>query len=187
MKLDLLANHIRIYEDRSSNYDEVFEIASMRIRQRGSAEKQDLASLAFWKRLNCSSRWVTSLLHMSNREVREVTAAAFREREAHARFGVLARQLPGCGNWGPFASTVLCAYDPVNYAVRDRRAIKGLERIGCRIQTGSGEWRRYHDQVLEVRDALRQDSNWEDATARQVDKGLFELGGRERSAPVSAT
>lgn len=177
MDLSLLSRHIRIYEGRSLNYDEVFEITSARIQQRGSAEKQDLASLAFWKRLNCNTGWVANLLHMSNQEVRDVTAAAFRQSEPDDRYRVLARQLPGCGNWGPFASTILCAYDPVNYAVRDRRAIKGMERVGCRIQTGRGEWRRYHDQVLDLRDALRRESGWNDVTARQVDKGLFDLGG----------
>lgn len=177
MNLELLANHIRNYEGRSSNYDEVFEGTSTRIRQHGAAEKQDLACLAFWKRLNCTTGWVTRLLHMSNQKVKAVTATAFRQHEARDRFGILARQLPGCGNWGSFASTILCAHDPVNYAVRDRRALKGLGRIGCPIETGSGEWGRYHTQVLDLRDSLRREPEWQGVTARQVDKGLFELGG----------
>lgn len=177
MDLEMLAQHIRRYEDRSSNYDEVFNITSTRIGQRGAADKHDLAALAFWKRLNCNTRWVTSLLHMSNDDVTDVTATAFRQREPRDRFATLAQGLPGCGNWGPFASTILCAYDPVNYAVRDRRALQGLECLGQSIQTGSGEWRRYHDQVLDLRNSLRRDPAWQDVTARQVDKGLFELGG----------
>lgn len=179
MQLDvqLLAYHIRSYESRSAKYDEIFDSTSNRIREHRSADKQDLAALAFWKRLNCNARWVTSLLNLSDFEVEAVTGEAFQAAQAQDRFSILAARLPGCRNWGPYASTILCAYEPENYAVRDRRAITGLKRLGCPIKTGVGLPVRYHERILQVRDTLRQEADWSNASARQVDKGLFDLGG----------
>lgn len=175
--LERLANHIETYEQRSQTYDELFESTSDRIRRRHQADKRDLAALAFWKHLNCNTVWVGRLLDIADEEVCAATRVAFRAIEPGDRYSVLAERLPGCRNWGPYASTILCAYDPENYAVRDRRALVGLQRLGCGIEAGAGLWRRYHERVLELRDALRAVPGWSDATARHVDKGLFDIGG----------
>jgi hypothetical protein len=170
-----LAECIRAYEARAATYDELFEATSASIRARGRAGKADLAALAFWKRLNCNTKWVASLLQLPESVILDVTGSAFEMPDCRGRFQALER-LPGFRNWGPFASTLLCAYDPQNYAVRDRRTLNGLGRLGVPIADGRGVAVRYHERVEQLRDVLRQQPGWSDVSARQVDKGLFELG-----------
>jgi hypothetical protein len=178
--LDRLAAAIATYDSRSRVYDQLFDRTSDRVRHRGYATKEDLACIAVWKRLNLNTPWANALVGTLDVVLKDVTREAFAADDVTDRFRALAA-LPGCKSWGPFASAILCAADPVGVAVRDRRAMQGLQILGLDMSTGSGLARRYNDRVLELRDQLRR-QHLPRARARDVDKGLFQLGGPQTDA-----
>jgi hypothetical protein len=154
-------------------YDEVFWQISKRLREQGCATKADVAALICWKRSGQGS-WVTDLLKTPEAEVREATKKAFAATNDQQCLDELA-VLPGFGSKFAVALTLLTAYDPENFGVVDRRALKGLERLGCPIKRGRGETLRYLVRVRELRDKIR--TARVDATCRNVDQGLYVIGG----------
>ncbi len=163
------------------HYDDVLKEVSKRLAQSGSAGKLDLAGLAVWKRSAQGSQWIKQLMLLPEREVRSRTAAAFEADSDDARLRLLSR-VPGLASSGPLATALLCAWDPVEYAVMDSRAFRGLRHLGCDFNPslrGRARTVAYLTLTRRLRDGVRAlDSEF---LARDVDCGPYVLG-----APSSA-
>ena len=118
---------------------------------------------------------MTPLLRTPEAEVRAATGSAFGAIGDDARALGALSALPGFKTMAALATVVLSAFDPVELGVMDDRAFTGLEIIGLSIERGWGETVRYLVRLREIRDCLRQ--HRAEVTARDVDKGLFILGG----------
>ncbi len=80
------------------------------------------------------------------------------------------------------ATTLLCAFDPSRYAVMDWRARRGLDHLGLGVgESAPGRTVRYLARVRAMRDDLCSVGSWE-PTARDIDKGLFMIGGSPAAA-----
>lgn len=161
------------YDEQEPYYDEIFHDVSRRLQREREAGKADIAILAFWKRSAQGSKWIGQLLSIPEATVRRTTRASFAETEDAARLAAL--ELPGLRRQEALATTLLCAYDPDNIAVMDRRARTALNQIGLGVPGGRGVTLRYLARVRAIRDDLTADGT--PVSARDVDKGLFVLGG----------
>jgi hypothetical protein len=168
----------------SPAYDEVFIEVSERVCDAGSIGKADIGSLLFWKRLRADTRWVRDLMAMRDVQVRlvttkavaavndaslDVTAAASRGRAALSA-------LPGFARGDALASALLTAAAPERMAVYDRRAQRGLEKLGLSLSAAPGRYGRYM-QIVEDLTANAKHHGY-DWSAREVDLSLYWLGGR---------
>jgi len=75
------------------------------------------------------------------------------------------------------ATTVLACNDPDEFGVLDWRAPKGLKRIERPIERGRGETLQFLVRVRELRDLVRGFRS--NVTARNIDQGLWFIGGRQ--------
>lgn len=160
-------------DDYDLRYDQVFDETGARLRERGEAGLADVCVLVAWKRAT-QGAWMKDLLVTPDAEVRARTHDAFAATGDQERLDALA-PLPGFGNKYALATVVLCAHDPVNYGVLDRRAIEGLRRLGRPVAGGRGITLRYLDRVREIRDLARVGRPG--LTARNIDQGLWVIGG----------
>ncbi len=163
--------------DTGSHYDDVFWEVSVRVRESGSAGKLDVAALAVWKRSAQGSRWIKMLMLLPERDVRRHTAAAFAAGTDDARLRLLS-PVPGLTSSGPLATALLCAHDPVEFAVMDRRSLKGLRLLGCELSAalrGRARTVAYFALARDLRQGVRRLGG--EFTARDVDRGLYILGG----------
>jgi hypothetical protein len=159
----------------SPYYDEVFWDVSARVCEQGEAGKLDLAALICWKR-SAQGHWVSDLLELPDAEVRKRTHAALgAQLTDQQRLDALA-PLPGFKSKYAIASAVLACHDPDEFGVLDWRALTGLERIKRPIERGRGETLRYFDRLRELRDLVRNVRP--KATARNIDQGLWRIGGQ---------
>ncbi len=161
----------------------MLEQVARRIRESGSVGKLDIGALVFWKRLNASTKWVRRLMDTSDEEVRRITrdvvvaandlTGTVSDAAAEARR--LLSPLPGFARGDAVASAVIYAAAPDRMAVYDRRAQRGLERLGLILTTKPGRYGRYMELVETVRTAVTEQSgiSW---TARHVDLAFFQLG-----------
>lgn len=170
---ELSAAHAE-YERLNPHYDELFTWVQERVSSQGAAGKPELAALAFWKRLNCNTRWVEQLLSKTEAEVSALTRGAVEAaREPGSDpLGALDR-LPGVGGTYAFASALLCAIDADHWPVYDRRAGRAIQTLLGRPLTshGAGRYREYVELVRSLRD-----DHPELRTARDIDKALFIIG-----------
>ena len=169
--LDRLLTAIDAYDLR---YDQVFEETGARLRVRGEAGLADICVLIAWKRATWGA-WIKDFLVTPDAEVRRRTHDAFAASGDQESLDALA-PLPGFGGKYAMATVVLCAHDPVHYGVVDRRSLKGLKLLECPVAGGRGITLRYLDRVRELRDLAR--AQRPELTARNVDQGLWVLGGR---------
>jgi len=153
-------------------YDEIFREVHDRIASNGDAGKIDIAAIAVWKR-SAQGAWTGPLLGRPEAEVRAATSQAFSAEDDRAALGSLA-VLPGYERQEALPTALLCAYDPVRYAVMDRRALAALASLGLGVGRTRGMTLRYLAQVRELRDQLADVRPG--TTARDVDKGLFMVG-----------
>lgn len=169
----------------SSHYDEVLHQVTERIAESGSVGKLDIAALTTWKRLNASTTWVKDLMALPDSAVREQTKSAVniaRQTPDVVEAADLARRelggLPGCGSAsGAMPSAILTAAVPDRFAIYDRRAHAGMNRLGILLQNKNfGLYARYMGQVEGLRAELQ--AHGLDWTARDVDLALYQLGGR---------
>jgi hypothetical protein len=113
--------------------------------------------------------------------VENVTRSAFQDGASDEERLSALSQLPGFYTWkgregGAIPSTLLCCWDPENYAVTDVRVREELARLGS-LATGV---REYFEEARAIRDRARELRFKLDATARDVDKGLFTLAGDKK-------
>lgn len=169
---------ISSYDQRFPHYDKIFNDTGRRLRQQGFATKDDIAVLGFWKAINLATRWATDFLNTDPQSIRDATQASFgREISDRDRLTAL-EQLPGFRSWkgsdaGAIPSTLLCCWNPQEYAVTDIRAREGLlSLVGYRVKDVLDYWLA----VRLIRDAAnrRQPSL---TSARDIDKALFVLAG----------
>lgn len=170
---DELLTAVDQYDRDDPYYDEVFDDTSRRIRERGEASKADIAVITFWKR-SAQGAWTGKLLALPDERVREVTRGAFAAEGDAAKLRGLA-SLPGFKRQNAIPTALLCAYDPVEFAVMDRRAHNALGRWALGVGGHRGMTLRYLQRVRAIRERLRPERKG--ITARDVDKGLFVLGG----------
>ncbi|QNG38944.1 hypothetical protein F1C76_02060 [Geodermatophilaceae bacterium NBWT11] len=171
-------------------YDEVLREVEGRIADNGSAGKADIGALVFWKRIQANAKWVLDLHRVSDEEVRRVTGRAVRavrakgaivpERAEAARTELQA--LPGFRSRASYsvASALLVAASPDTMAVYDKRARIGLTALGVAFQPEYG-----YGAYMTLIESMRHDVNTAQGlswTARDVDLGLFLLGGEPRAA-----
>lgn len=171
---DLLAAFKR-YETDHPHYDEVLDETGARIREAGEASKADIGVLVFWKRSG-QGNWTAKLLDVPDERVRSVTRAAFAARDDEARLATLS-ELPGFKQQEAIATTVLCAYDPIRYAVMDWRVLKALDDWGLGVGQHRGKTLRYLARVRAIRDDISS-AGYGEFTARDMDKGLWMLNKR---------
>lgn len=162
------------YEKDHPYYDEVFAEAGDRIRREGEASKADIAVITVWKR-SAQGAWTGNLLALPDNQVRGTTRGAFGSEGDLAKLDALS-PLPGFASGEAIPTALLCAHDPVDYAVMDWRARAALADLGLGLGKSGGAKRtlRYLARVRAVRDVLRRQRPA--LTAREVDKGLFVLG-----------
>lgn len=170
---DELLRAIEQYDRDDPYYDEVFCDTSRRIRQRKEASKADIAAITFWKR-SAQGAWTGKLLALPDQHVREVTREAFAADGDAAKLRALA-PLPGFKGQNAIPTALLCAFDPAEFAVMDRRAHNALGRWGLGVGQQRGVTLRYLKRVRAIREHLRPQR--EEIMSREVDKGLFVLGG----------
>jgi hypothetical protein len=170
---DLIGCLLDAMDQYSQSYDEVFIEVGERLREYGEAGKLDLAALICWKRSG-QGKWVSELMELQDAEVRAATRKALVASTDQDRLDALA-VLPGFRQKYAIATAVLAAYDPENFAVLDRRALKALERLGCPVIRGRGETLRYLDRTRDLRDQVRDGRP--SVTARNVDQALWVIGG----------
>ncbi|WP_234347531.1 hypothetical protein [Streptomyces specialis] len=167
----------------TATYDEVLIEVAERTEARGSLGKADIGALVVWKRLQANTRWVSELMEVPETTVRAVTSEAVRAvRDTSLSRGEAGQKgrealsgLPGFGHGPALASALLTAAAPGRMAVYDRRARRGLERLGVSLGPPRGLYGRYMDlldRLLEHGGSGRPD--W---TARDVDTALYWLGG----------
>lgn len=167
------------YDKDHPYYDTVFNDTGSRLRKQGHATKEDIAILSFWKSINLSTPWARRFLDLDPQMVEDASKQAFRDEASDEdRLSALS-VLPGFYYWrgptgGAIPSTLLCCWDPENYAVTDIRVREALDSLGV---TAKGLL-EYLQTVRNIRDSIR--SLGLDATARDVDKGLFILAGDRR-------
>lgn len=106
--------------------------------------------------------------------MRETTKAAFAAATDAEALRALAT-LPGFASKEAIPTALLAAFDPVRYAVMDRRARAALDVLGFGVGTSRGLTSRYLERVRELRDQIRPTAPT--ITASDVDKGLWVLGG----------
>jgi hypothetical protein len=161
------------YDAANPFYDEVFIEVGDRVRSAGEASKSDIAVITFWKRSGQGS-WIGELLAIPDEQVRSATREAFGLEDDAAKLNAMS-DLPGFASQEAIPTAVLCAYDPVDHAVMDRRALAALADLGLGVGTERGKTLRYLARVRAMRDQLR--GQRPALTARDVDKGLFVFGG----------
>lgn len=178
-----LADALASYERKSSpHYDQVFEQVSERAAADGELGKVDVGALVVWKRLNASTRWSAALMKTDDRQVRTLTHAMIAatrsadspsNRARGARHALLT--LPGCTTGDALASALICAADPYDMAVYDRRAHHALDTLGFPLSNKPGRYSRYIQIVTDLRAAAAEKGlTW---SARQVDLALYTLAG----------
>lgn len=175
-------------DDTFEVYDEVLREVEGRIADNGFAGKADIGALVFWKRIQANTRWARDLHAVPDEEVRRITQRAFTavraedttvpQRAQTARTEL--QVLPGFRSSYSLASALLVAASPGTMAVYDRRARSGLAALGVPFDPRDG-----YGAYMTLIESMRHDvntatgSNW---TARDVDLGLFLLGGEPRPA-----
>lgn len=176
--LALVLAAIESYDDAAPHYDQIFNDTGRRLRDQGFATKEDVAVVTFWKAINLSTPWVRAFLNLDPLLIREATQEAFRRGISDRNRLVALQKLPGFRWWGgpnggAIPSTLLCCWDPHDYAVTDRRAREGLlNLVGYQVKDLLDYWQA----VRIIRDAtagLRPNS----VSARDIDKALFTLAG----------
>lgn len=170
----------RDYDNQFPYYDDIFRTAGDRMRQQEFATKEDVAVIAFWKAINLSTSWVREFLNADPDLVRSATRQAFHpgisdlerlEALEGLRGFKSARQADG----GAIASTVLCCWNPYDFAVTDiraREALRGLVGHNATLLLD------YWQAVRIIRDAAKTVDP--DVSARDVDKALFTLAGNKK-------
>ena len=166
----------------STHYDQVFEQISERAITTAELGKADIGALVVWKRLNASTRWAAELMKTDDTQVRRLTRVMIEvtrstnsppERARGARNALLT--LPGCATGDALASALICAADPRDMAVYDRRAHQALAALGLPLSNRPGRYSRYVEIVTNLRSAAaEQGLTW---SGRQVDLALYALGG----------
>lgn len=163
-------------------YDEVVKEVSGRANVRYSLGKADIGALVVWKRLDASTRWVADLMKTSDQDVREATFAARAAaadstldiETAASRARSALAPLPGFRKGDALASAVIYALAPARMAVYDRRAQRGLERLGLVLTPKPGRYGRYMALVEQL--MIESRTVGVDLTPRDVDLALFTLG-----------
>ncbi len=167
------------YDDMSPYYDDIFNATGQRLRDQGYATKLDVAAVTFWKAINLSTPWVRTFVHTDPRSVREATTKAFLPGLGDKDRLKALEQLPGFRSWygrpgGAIPSTLLCCWDPENYAVTDERAREGLALVGMNANGLLEYWKA----VRSLRDSARRLRP--SISARDIDKALFKLAGDKK-------
>jgi hypothetical protein len=177
----------RVIEARDAHctepYDEVFRDVVDSIRKAGSVGKADIGALLFWKRLRADTRWARDLHQVPDPTVRSATGRAraaaldvsLSVSEAAGAARAHLSELPGFRLGDALASAVIAAAAPSRMAVYDKRAGKALRELGFPLDDRSGRYRRYMAIIEDLLGAIREERP--DWTARDVDLGLFILGG----------
>lgn len=158
------------YDDESGSYDEVFEQIGQRLRQHGFATKLDIGALVFWKRIPVGP-WASTLQRLSDQRVKEVTGVALAEDLDDATRLHELRKLHGFNGTSAVTSTLLTAWKPDAYEITDSRARHALrERLPDDCPCDIGVYLTYLEAVRLLARELT-------ISTRDVDKGLFRLGG----------
>ena len=178
--LDRLLEEAELYNRDDPHYDDVFNDTGRRLRSQAFATKEDVAILAFWKAINLAVPWAKDFLRADPRVVHGATQQAFREGVEDADRLAALEHLPGFRSWrdptgGAIPSTLLCCWNPHDYAVTDIRVREALlDLTGYQVRGLLDYW----DAVRIIRRAaarLRPS-----VTARDIDKGLFRLAGDKK-------
>ncbi|MCU6481942.1 hypothetical protein [Arthrobacter sp. A2-55] len=183
----LLNAHTAYFTEAGPSYDEVlFEVAA-RVGTSGSIGKADIGALLFWKRLRADTRWVRHIMNLPDHQVRNETRTAVEAAndpdlstpDAAAAGRLALSSLPGFKSGDALASALLLAAAPDRMAVYDTRAQKGLKELDLELTAARGRYGRYMGIVEGLKaTALHYGQTW---TARDVDLGLYSLGGRKSS------
>ncbi|MBB4761414.1 hypothetical protein ACFQFC_35210 [Amorphoplanes digitatis] len=166
----------------SSHYDETLHEVIERVASAGSLGKLDIGALYFWKRIP-QGKWAADLMVLPESTVRAITAKAVvaasdptatipnAGRAARAAL----RPLPGFKTGDALASAAIVAAAPDRMAVYDRRAHKGLKRLGLKLANGSDRYSRYMTLIEDLRAELNS-HGFGTRTAREIDLALYWLG-----------
>lgn len=167
----------------STHYDEVLQEVAERAQGTGSLGKADVGALLRWKRLRADTPWVSALMALPDRQVREHTAVAItavRDEtvpvpDAASNGRRALSPLPGFQSGDALASALLLAAAPLRMAVYDKRVQHALvNRLGLTLTAAPGRYGRYMRLVGDLQQvAAGHGERW---TARDVDVALFELG-----------
>lgn len=167
----------------SQAYDEVLWEVTERVAKTNSIGKADIGALLFWKRLRADTPWVAELHTLADEGVRaETTAAVAAVRDGRLPTPDAAREgrralgaLPGFAKGDALASALLLAAAPDRMAIYDRRAQKGLERIGLQLASSPGRYGRYIELIETlIGEVAKLGKKW---VPRDVDLALYWLGG----------
>ena len=164
-------------------YDEALLEITRRASESGSLSKADIGALVAWKRLNASTRWMANFMSTPDDFVRATTqhvrgvahSSQLKTAEAAGEARSALAVLPGFNRGDALASAVIFALAPDRMAVYDKRAQRGLERLGLSLTSAPGRYQRYLELIDKLMDETA--SHGRHLTSRQVDLALFTLGG----------
>lgn len=157
-------------------YDEVFMEVGSQMRTNEFISKVDISALAAWKRLNLNAKWMESLQEMRDSDLiqksRSLLVRDLPARERVRRFWQSG--IPGFSS-GTFAlaSTILTAWDPLNFGITDRRARDGMTELGCSCGPRINRYSIYLTHLHFIRDQMNSDSPDLTISCRNVDMMLF--------------
>ncbi len=179
----LVLGAILAYDEQAPHYDAIFNDTGRRLREQGFATKEDVAIVSFWKAINLSTPWVRHFLNTDPQVVVDTTREAFREGIEDRDRLVALQYLPGFCWWGgpnggAIPSTLLCCWNPQDYAVTDIRAREGLlNLVGCQVKGLLDYWQAIRI-IRAAANRLRPS-----VSARDIDKALFTLAGDRKRLP----
>jgi len=152
----------------------VLEDVHARLRDRGAAQKLDLAALIAWKHVR-NARWMQRLLAMPDLEVEAITRGAFDNALADEDRVAQLQPLPGFGSGGAFTSVLLTAWDPTRFGVFDKLAL--ANRRSAVVDSCQCDWSYLptywaHLRAIAVELGATSNTAW---TPRTVDMALMNL------------
>lgn len=157
------------------NYDEILNQVGEEIRLRKYLTKIDISALAAWKRLDLSTKWMMNLQSMSDAVIKNLSRCIFESDlgKSDRILRTAASGIPGFGGTFAVASTVLTAFDPLNFGITDRRSRESLRHLGCSCGNQLDKYSIFLEHVAFMRDRLSQDLDGQIVTSRFVDQILF--------------
>lgn len=157
-------------------YDEVFTQVGDRLRANGYISKIDISSLAAWKRLNLNAQWMESLQELPDSELMQTSKNLLLPnlsiQDRVTRFWESG--IPGFTS-GTFAvaSTILSAWDPVNFGITDWRARNRLTELGCTCGPHLNKYSIFLAHLHFIREAMNSSCPERTWSCRDVDVMLF--------------
>ena len=158
------------------SYDEVFTQAGDRIRANGYVSKIDISALSAWKRLNLNAQWMESLQELPDADLIRTSRNLFLPnlsiQDRITRFWE--SEIPGFTS-GTFAvaSTVLSAWNPMNFGITDWRTRNQLAELSCTCGPRINKYSIYLAHLHFIREEMNSSFPERTWSCRNVDVMLF--------------